>query len=108
MHQFYCLMNSGPGLTDFVRHMLFDSAQEMLRNNAKRKLIKGKNFEARITTKMVRGSLGPISGYLFYASLERDTGTNNNISFLVRAADVADLEGGHWVTVCTRGFASNN
>lgn len=99
MGTIYCLMNHGPGLTELIRQILFDTAQEMVRRDLKRKLVRNDDFEGVVTTNKDWARMGGVSGYVFRAVVESEAGVENNVSYLVRPADLEDLEGGRWVDV---------
>ncbi len=83
----YCLMVNGAGLTNVIRNHLFTLAQEMIAERQNKRKIINDDCEGIVTSKGARASMGPISGFQFYATLETDRG-RSEISYIIRESDI--------------------
>ena len=95
----YCIMFSRP-ISDEVRDTLFANAYLMLRSMSKKKRVKTSYCEGFIKTNFKEIFLYGMTGIVFEARLETDTG-DLKISYLVRHQDleaVETAEYGAWLT----------
>jgi hypothetical protein len=88
----YCLMFSGPGLTDNIRNILFDTAQEMVRKNKKKQKVEGENFEGQVTTLNKVIVNGGVTGMLFNAMIETEK-ASRVVSYMIRPTDLRSQDG---------------
>ncbi len=95
---FYCLMISGGSLTDPLRNLMLDTAQEMIAENRRRRTIKSGCGTGGITTKNERVSVGGFSGILFKAELDTERGSFK-VAYIVHPSRDVRSTDGRWVTV---------
>ncbi len=91
----YCLMVSGPGLTDGLRSLLFNQARRLLQYKKGYCRFRGSDFEGAVSTTNETGVIGSVSGVIFQAKLDIGNRTIE-ARYLVRAGDLADGEG-QWI-----------
>lgn len=82
----YCLMSKGM-VTDGVRDVLFDTAQDMVQKKKSRYRISRESFEGEVTTKGKTACIGSVSGIVFHALVETQE-RRVQLSFIVRESDV--------------------
>ena len=87
MDNFYCLMRTGKQLTPDVCDRLFNTAREMFASEKSRYKVKAQDCEGVISTQGDRASLGGISGVVFDAELEVESG-KTQIRFVVATGDL--------------------
>lgn len=98
MSQIFCLITDGIPLTDEVNNLLLMSAYDMIdTKNRKQKLrLKSIKLTGEITTQYKIGFIGTVSGIIFSAKLDWDSGTTKT-EFIVRPIkDRSVLKRGKW------------
>jgi hypothetical protein len=83
----YCLMVTGAALSDAIRNVLFDKAQELVRNGPPKVRLVHDDFEGQITTDGDTELMGSISGQVFNAVVETDR-MKTTVRYLVRPGDL--------------------
>jgi hypothetical protein len=88
---FCCIGFSRSITSDDVRDALLQTAYLMLRGYERKRKVHSKFCEGVVTTDFKETSFVNITGVMFYATVECETG-KNEISYLVRSRDIAELE----------------
>lgn len=80
--RFTCLMNSGWGLNNTSREILFRTAKRLAREQDRKIRIKEDGFEGSVETSYESVTLGAISGIRFHGTLDFRLGSSKT-SFIV-------------------------
>ena len=86
-NKLYCLMAAGPGLTDQIRNILFNTAQDMFKKERMKHTIKGEDCEGIVTTEGEHAAMGCIAGIVFCAEFETEIG-KIKVRYIVRPSDL--------------------
>lgn len=85
MKDIYCLINRGPGLTNYGRDLLYTMAQEMFGHKRRRMVSETQDAGLVITTKFETASVGCVFGTKFVATLvSKKTGIESEVEFVAR------------------------
>lgn len=93
----FCFMNAGKPLTEKLADVLFVNAHDMIENNKKEQIIKGRGFEGFITTDMESVTFVGTAGIVFEADIYAKSGSQNKVKFFVKDKDLDGLEKAEWL-----------
>lgn len=98
MGNIYCLMWSGPGLTDAIRTALFFAAQDMFKDEVKYKILKSDRYAGEISTEWKSARIGDAFGYVFTAIIDWDD-KSSTVQYLVRQVEIhpGERKNLHWM-----------
>lgn len=85
MDGIYCLIFTGTPLSNGIRDLLFKSAQDLMRENSRKKRISEEEagLNGQLTTSYKLGMLGSACGFIFTAEMDWDEGSTK-IQYIVR------------------------
>jgi hypothetical protein len=96
-------MVSGPGLNSVINTALMMAAKDMYLKDARKKTVRGDNFEFLLTTDYEQVSMGSLAGMKFQATIESNRGKTGAI-FIVRARDLERVTDEiHWTSIPLEG-----
>lgn len=95
----YCMLNSSIPLTKGMSVELFQVARKMLKERSGREGFLTAEMGGVVTTSFKESAVGQISGVVFFAEIESDSG-RGRVVYLVNPTDVIDeKEGLEWINL---------
>lgn len=95
MEGLYCLTVEGGPLTDPMRNLLFDTAQEMMEKSDEVRIIRTSVGEGEIRTSGEQGVVGGMCGTIFNADLDTNHGSFS-VAYMVRPTQTFKAKDGYW------------
>lgn len=96
MGEIYCVTFEGGPLSDPLRNLLFDTAQEMIDDGKEERTVRASTGKGKVTTEGQQACIGGISGTVFTASLATNRGFVS-VTFIVRPTRTWRSKDGRWV-----------